>query len=231
MTEQPDRVVGLTTAAVDLIKGLIWPAVTIFVLVRFRASIGSFFAKLSEMTLKAPGFEWSAKVAQAGVAIETAKANRIEAPGEVVQVQDTLPAPAARPLTLESLATPAASAQLKGKVVLWVDDKPQNNFYEAKALRDLGIDVVQVRSTEEALAYRGPADVFITDLRRGDDDEAGIKFIRDAKTRWNKPKIIVYSSFRDKRRYQAAQEAGAVGGTYDPAGLFDQVVMALSPNA
>ena len=47
---------------------------------------------------------------------------------------------------------PEVASRLTGKAVLWVDDSPDNNHYEATALRKMGLVIDQVVSTEAALA-------------------------------------------------------------------------------
>jgi hypothetical protein len=57
---------------------------------------------------------------------------------------------------------------LNGKSVLWVDDNPGNNRFEARALEALGMQVSAARDTDEALAElkRSRFDLVISDMSR-----------------------------------------------------------------
>jgi CheY-like chemotaxis protein len=68
---------------------------------------------------------------------------------------------------------------IRGSQVLWVDDNPDWIVYECQFLRALGVETVVVRSTEEAfrmLEQRTP-DLIISDIKRGQDEHAGLKFL------------------------------------------------------
>jgi PleD family two-component response regulator len=59
--------------------------------------------------------------------------------------------------------------------VLWVDDNPDNNFYETVALERLGRFVTKTTSTSAALRYLAelPFSLVITDVGRGGDHGHG----------------------------------------------------------
>lgn len=68
---------------------------------------------------------------------------------------------------------------LPGARILWVDDNPANNTYEVNALTSVGISVVQVTTSEEALATlsEGRYDTVISDISRGGNTEEGLNFL------------------------------------------------------
>ena len=214
---------------VSLAKGIIWPLFLLVVILVFRRGLSQFFSRLSEMSFKGAGFEWSAKVAQAAANIEAAS---------VSKGATTEGTPAGQPPTrkgdsshsLQALASPAMSRNLQGRTVVWVDDKPHGNFYEARALRALGVEVIQVETTASALDLleRQPADLVISDLKRGDDPEAGLKFIQEERRRRPHQRVIVYSGYADPARYARAREVGALGATSTPRELVNLVVTALA---
>jgi len=75
-----DTFIRLTEAFVRLIGVLIWPAIVVFVVLRFSRSITEFFSSLGEFTLKAAGFEATARVkAEAAAALTAAAATRTDA--------------------------------------------------------------------------------------------------------------------------------------------------------
>lgn len=64
-----------------------------------------------------------------------------------------------------------------GARVLWIDDHPSWNKCEARALRDLSIQVDTAESTDEGLELvtRYDYDVVVSDIARGDDRSAGVR--------------------------------------------------------
>jgi len=72
-----------------------------------------------------------------------------------------------------------AAQVLQGAQLLWVDDNPDNNIYERRIFRSLGIFVDLARSTEEAIGMLQLTkyDVIISDLARGDVRDAGLQFL------------------------------------------------------
>jgi CheY-like chemotaxis protein len=71
---------------------------------------------------------------------------------------------------------------LSGHQILWVDDHPINNALEVQTLKQLGIEIIQVQSTEEARkllrkshqmsrkAGRSKFDLIVSDLNRDEQD-------------------------------------------------------------
>lgn len=69
---------------------------------------------------------------------------------------------------------------LRDARVLWVDDQPENNFYERLALTDLGVQIDITVSTEEAISFleHKTYHAIISDMnRRGIPDE-GLRMLR-----------------------------------------------------
>jgi CheY-like chemotaxis protein len=64
--------------------------------------------------------------------------------------------------------------------ILWVDDHPENNLNERRMFRKLKSQIDLADSTEEALKMLGIAryNLVISDMARGDDDTAGLKFLK-----------------------------------------------------
>lgn len=63
-----DDIVKLLDAIAKLLNVLIWPAVILFILIRFGRDLREFFSSLGELSLKGAGFEASLKRKQAEVA-------------------------------------------------------------------------------------------------------------------------------------------------------------------
>ena len=140
---------------------------------------------------------------------------------------------------------------LPGSRILWVDDRPQNNLYEVRALVALGIGVDQVTTTEAALTMlrNEQYDLVISDVGRyviswpdaklGPDDKPGPKvkmepfegfeFLKQAwKEKRQRPTIFYTVPRQDiAQGYYDLKQAGvdaAFGMTTRPDDLFNQVL-------
>lgn len=70
-------------------------------------------------------------------------------------------------------------ALLRGRRILWVDDRPSNNAHLVASLRSQGADVLQVLSTSAALDVLGTErfDALISDIGRPEGDHAGLDML------------------------------------------------------
>lgn len=127
-----------------------------------------------------------------------------------------------------------ASRYLPGKRILWVDDEPHGNKLERASFRALGITVVNVLGTDEALnsLKRDDFDLLISDVGRGKDYNAGFEMLH----RFNSmtpdspaPPVILYHGTLSKAesRDQKARENGSIGATYYPSVLYASVFLEL----
>ena len=73
-----------------------------------------------------------------------------------------------------------STALLAGARLLWIDDEPDNNRFERALLEGAGANVDEAVSSNEARRNLGRAayDLILSDIRRGDDSEAGIDFLQ-----------------------------------------------------
>jgi CheY-like chemotaxis protein len=124
------------------------------------------------------------------------------------------------------------------KRVLWVDDQPANNRREAAALAKLQIEVVAVRSTDEALVRlsndREGFDLVISDWTRADElPMAGLLLLTRMRVSGHKQPLIYYHGTFDATRRAllagAANAAGVFGEAVLPAELMALVLRALQP--
>lgn len=149
------------------------------------------------------------------------------------QVAAPAPAPAApRPPSTAGAAAPdqaAAQAPWGARpLVLWVDDRPDGNAFEMARLRDDGVELLQARSTDEALdvlALRRGVQAVITDLGRTEGGEyrphAGLALLRRLREDELEQPVLVYTSRRGVERERAdALAAGAAVVTASPIELF-----------
>ena len=103
------------------------------------------------------------------------------------------------------------------KWILWVDDHPERNVAGRARLERERAHVVNVRSTEEAIAklVRRPFDAIITDLVRGTEEFAGFDLIERVRTRGDAPPVAIYTSVRGLAHERQALEKGALILTSD----------------
>ena len=129
--------------------------------------------------------------------------------------------------------------------VLWVDDVPANNRFEAAALSHLQIDVVQALDTESALARLRAArddasddafDLVISDWSRvpsaASGEAEGPRLLRRMRDEgFTTPLVFYHGEFQPTRRARRREEAargGALGEAVQPDELVQLVVRALA---
>jgi CheY-like chemotaxis protein len=196
---------------------LVWPCVLIYAIWKFGAAVKDLIANFSEGSIKGFGIEASAKrlAAEAINTAETKGPPTVPPEEGKPPVLVNIPAGAGKSRALTDFVVNAVPLkQLRGKRILWVDDKPENNDSERLALTALGLVVVDVRSTDEALRrlQKESFDVVISDMKRGDDEFAGYKLIDAMKADLSTtPPVIFYST--SPLNNDEVQKKGAFGFT------------------
>lgn len=220
-----DQAIRLIDAVGQLLGVLVWPAVVLFFLLRFRSSLAEFFGNLGEFSLKAPGVEATAKRQreEAAAALGAAVTARAPGAGEPAAVSDPRD-------VAEALPSPRAQRRLRGAHALWVDDSPDNNRFERQALEALGIHFDLSDSTEDALdqVRRRSYDLVISDMDRPPDDQAGYALLDQLRSAGNRTPFIIYTGFRTQEHVREARQRGAVGLTNRPQELIEMVTQALT---
>jgi CheY-like chemotaxis protein len=117
--------------------------------------------------------------------------------------------------------------------VLWVDDQPENNQYERRALRAVSITITVTLSTGDALArlQSGTYDAVISDMGRGMlQRHAGYMLLEKMRHRGIDTPYIIYT-FPWIREDKA--KVCRLGGYYTtrPADLFECVINAVTRSA
>lgn len=217
-----DQATRLIVAIAQLVGTLIWPALILFVLVRFRNGLTDFFSHIGEVSVKALGAEFSAKRQEAAAAIGAAVGARglAGAVGQVTvdprEVADALP-------------SVRAQRRMEGSRVLWVDDRPNNNMYERQALEALGLRIDLSTSTEDALVKVGLKnyDLIISDMGRPPDNRAGYTLLAKLQDAGHSVPFIIYAGSRETKHVQEARQRGALGTTNRPQELLEMVTSAL----
>lgn len=131
----------------------------------------------------------------------------------------------------DSPGPPITAEAVRAARVLWVDDHPDNNLLETVALESLGKFVTTATSTRAALAYLERLDyaLVITDVRRGDDPQAGDELIRTLRDRGDTTPVVVYTMDAATRRTPLMQQ-GADAVVDLPGALVHEVTTLLDHN-
>jgi CheY-like chemotaxis protein len=224
-----EQVTGLLNAVTELLGVLVWPAVVVFVLVRFGPSLREFFGSLGELTFKAAGIEATAKRRQAevaaalGAAIANSATAASETPAQAAErARDVAEVVAERVNTRTVRRT-------KGSRVLWVDDRPTNNVFERRSLEALGVDFDISTSTEDALSKlsAGSYDAVLSDMGRPPDPRAGYTLLDAMRQRGLRTPFIIYAGSNAPEHKAEARQHGAIGSTNRADELFELVLNAV----
>jgi hypothetical protein len=123
-----DNAIKILEAATKLLSVLVWPALLVFVLIRFGSALREFIANLGEFSLRGAGIEASAKRTQAAAALAAATVSHSEA-GTTPEAtaKDAL----AATQVVAEIVTPRMIRRARRATVLWVDDRPSNNAKSA----------------------------------------------------------------------------------------------------
>ena len=119
---------------------------------------------------------------------------------------------------------------VRGRRVLWVDDKPSNNFYERLALAQIGLSVDVATSSEEGIqsAKHVCPNVIVSDMERDGQQDAGIEFLESARSQGISTPIIFYIGHVYEAR---GVPRGAFGITDRPDQVLHLILDALERQA
>jgi CheY-like chemotaxis protein len=228
MAETFDVLVRMLAVAVNLV----WVLILGYLLVYFRHSIRAILdrAARAEKASISVGdkrfeamFQGVADATANLTAAAAANAQRAQRALGETEVRDI-----ARSVT--AAAETGAIGRLRAKRVLWVDDEPENNEYGIRALQSQGAEVVESRSTAEALQEieRSDFDAIITDQLRHEDgrrnDRAGYDLMSALKEKGIKVPVILSTAFPSE---EEARSQGFFGATNTQHGVFELVLKAV----
>lgn len=149
-----------------------WPVILFILVLFFRREIRGMMPELAQRLKKISIGTSSAEFMDVRLkalldAIECSTEEFKNEPNEFVYFVRKLleKVPEVSDLTSESIAS------LSGHSILWVDDRPLNNVYEASIFKRLGASIVSARSTEEALMFlkQDDYDIIISDILRTEE--------------------------------------------------------------
>jgi CheY-like chemotaxis protein len=227
-----DDIVKLFDAITKLLNVLIWPAIILFILIRFGRELRDFFSSLGELSLKGAGFEASLKRKQAEVVAALSAAAASKPDGDKTRESVAKEAMIAADVVADCV-TPRAIRRASRSTVLWVDDNPNNNSYERQALEALGVSFVLAISTDEALKKisRQRFDAIISDMGRPPDPRAGYTLLDKLRSSGDQTPFIIYAGSREPEHVAESRRHGAIGCTNNANELFEMVLSALGRTA
>jgi CheY-like chemotaxis protein len=125
-------------------------------------------------------------------------------------------------------AKPVTNERWKNRI-LWVDNHPENNVYERRALEQQGLQISIALSTDQALEVLG-RDRFaaiISDMGRKEGPEEGYVLLDELRKSGNQTPFIIYAGSNLPEHKQMAKERGALGSTNRAQELFQLVMSAV----
>jgi CheY-like chemotaxis protein len=110
---------------------------------------------------------------------------------------------------------PEREAKKPRKLVLWVDDRPDNNIIERHSMAAYNIDFVLAQSTGQALAElrKQQFDAIISDMGRPPDSRAGYTLLEAVRGSGDQTPYFIYAGSRDPSHEREARSRGAQGTT------------------
>jgi CheY-like chemotaxis protein len=217
---------------IEAIGSLLWPLLLAVVVFRVLPHLPGTVADLRQ-ALRTRAF----KVKVGGVELSVEQATE-QLRRQVTDLQTQVAAQLAERGPAAAAAAAAAAQPYQGRpTVPWVDDRPEGNALELAKLRDDGVEVLQARSTAEAmdvLTLRRGVQAVITDLGRGEGGEyrphAGLELLRQLREAGFELPVLVYTSARGVARdREDAVAAGAALVTASPTELFAALRELLRP--
>ncbi|MFD0449508.1 CHAT domain-containing protein [Rhodococcus aetherivorans] len=130
---------------------------------------------------------------------------------------------------VESLGQERRSEKSR-KLVLWVDDNPDNNVYERRSMAAYNINFVLALSTGKALAElrKQQFDAIISDMGRPPDPRAGYTLLEALRDSGDQTPYFIYAGSRDPEHVREALTRGAQGTTNRPDELLEMMLQTVS---
>jgi CheY-like chemotaxis protein len=217
---------------VTAIAYLLWPLLGFYFIHKFGGKIIEFLSRLSEGSVKAFGIE--AKVIATNAIVQAdLNAEKSETDRSQTELLADTTNQAAEIRRVTSVVTDAASGEFEGKSVLWVDDRPQNNYLEIQALSALGLSIRTVTTTEVAIADLRTThfDVVISDMKRGEKADAGIELLELMLRLPKMPPVIFYSRTQLDHRLVISQGAFGIATKASDLVILVKAAIQSSPEA
>lgn len=117
-----------------------------------------------------------------------------------------------------------------GKIVLWVDDCPENNVYARNILENYGMKFDLALSTERALnsMEKNSYDLIISDMGRREGSREGYVLLKKIRNKGNDTPFIIFSADGSRAEHRKeAEQKGAQGSTNITTELVNMVLKVL----
>jgi CheY-like chemotaxis protein len=224
-----DDFVKLMNGISGFISALVVPLAVVLVFRMFRIEINALIHRANRVAIKGGPVDISIEAQQAEAADAIAAAVT-KAPDEEADPKTTAMSAAAAASTVTRTVTPTVVEQASASTILWVDDHPDNNVYERRALEAIGATFILATSTKDALAkaHSQAFDVVISDMSRGIERTAGYDLLDKLRAAGIQTPVIIYAATTNPERRAEAKRHGAVDATNRPDELFQLVVSMLN---
>jgi CheY-like chemotaxis protein len=217
---------------IEALGSLLWPVLLAVVVLRVVPHLPGLIADLRQ-ALRTRAFKVKIGGAELSVEEATEQLRR-----QVTDLQTQMAAQLAERGPAGAAAAAPAPRQDQGRpTILWVDDRPERSALELAKLRDDGVEVLQARSTDEAmdvLALRRGVQAIVTNLGRTEGGEhrphAGLTLMRQLREAGLEQPVLVYTwASRAERERNDARAAGTAAVTASPTELFAALQALLRP--
>jgi CheY-like chemotaxis protein len=216
---------------IEALGSLLWPLLLAVVVLRVVPHLPGLIADLRQ-ALRTRAFKVKIGGAELPVEEATEQLRR-----QVTDLQTQMAAQLAERGPARAAAAAAPRQDQRRPTILWVDDRPERNALELAKLRDDGVEVLQARSTDEAmdvLALRRGVQAIVTNLGRTEGGEhrphAGLTLMRQLREAGLEQPVLVYTwASRAERERNDARAAGAAAVTASPTELFAALQALLRP--
>jgi CheY-like chemotaxis protein len=110
-------------------------------------------------------------------------------------------------------------------IILWVDDRPENNTFERQAFEALGVNFTLALTTDQALdlTKTNRFAAVISDMGRKEGPREGYKLLGELRNKGNETPFFVYAGSNSPEHRKEAAKLGAQGSTNDPQELIQMV--------
>jgi CheY-like chemotaxis protein len=121
----------------------------------------------------------------------------------------------------------------KNNVILWVDDRPDNNIYEREALELIGFKFELALSTNAALELfaKNKYLAIISDMGRVEGPKEGYVLLKEIRKKNKQIPFFIYAGSNLLEHKVEAQERGAQGSTNRPTELIDLITTHVQPTS
>ena len=144
-----DDFTKIAASITGLLGAVTWPVVAVCLIRKFAPLIRDFLANMTEGSVKGFGIEATAK-RNAAVQMVKADLKRSASAGDPANLSFLTNAGNSI-RQAEAITHILPLSELKGKSVLWLDDQPEDTYYERRALVELGLELEIETDIDEAI--------------------------------------------------------------------------------